>query len=294
MPATIAILLALLGPAASAPPQLPTPIVRIDRPPVPQVPLPQLVSAADYPASALAARERGRVGFRLDVGPHGRVTACAITRSSGSAALDSTTCRLLRARARFAPAIASDGRPVAASFSDVLGWQLPGDEPVVFTGGKDPRYAIPQRFRDAQQAQQAARIAAERFQQSAEPIYRQVARDPRFGGFVYRWSPAPHAVVMFTGDADRRLRRYTRDPRFRAERVDFTLAQLERMKDRFAVELSRLGLRCSSVDGDEEHNRVSAGVPAEDLPRVRAAIAARVIHAPPRLHLKPEGCATFR
>ncbi|MBA3525824.1 MAG: TonB family protein [Sphingomonas sp.] len=54
--------------------------------------------------TALARREQGRVEFRLDVGENGRVTGCTITRSSGSRWLDSTTCRILRSRARYTPA----------------------------------------------------------------------------------------------------------------------------------------------------------------------------------------------
>ena len=33
------------------------------------------------------------------------------------------------------------------------------------------------------------------------------------------------------------------------------------MTERVPGELSRLGLKCFSVDGDEEHNRVTVGAP---------------------------------
>lgn len=138
------------------------------------------------------------------------------------------------------------------------------------------------------------RLPAARFQQEVHRLHERVSADPAFGGLILRWSPEPHAVVMFTGDAEARLRRYTSDPRFRAQRVELTLAELERMKDRFGVQLARLGLRCFSVDGDEEHNMVTVGAPATELERVRAAIRAREVQAPARLRLVEQGCAEFR
>lgn len=84
-----------------------------------------LFSDQDYPAAALAAREQGVVGFALDVGANGRVAACAVTRSSGSAALDDATCRVLRSRARFTPALDSAGAPTADRMLGRIIWRLP-------------------------------------------------------------------------------------------------------------------------------------------------------------------------
>jgi TonB family protein len=84
-----------------------------------------LVSDSDYPAAALQAREEGMVEFRLDVGANGRATDCIVIRSSGSAALDSTTCRIMRSRARFTPALDAQGRPVGDSTMARIGWKLP-------------------------------------------------------------------------------------------------------------------------------------------------------------------------
>lgn len=89
-----------------------------------------LLSDADYPASAIAAREQGAVEFRLDIGVNGRVTGCAITRSSGSAALDSTTCRLLQSRARFTPARDAAGTPAPDRVAGKIVWTLPAPAPV--------------------------------------------------------------------------------------------------------------------------------------------------------------------
>jgi protein TonB len=87
--------------------------------------LQDLISAADYPASALAMRAEGRVWFILTIGINGRVADCAITASSGSRALDSATCRLVRARGRFTPAIDTNGMPAVGMIEDALEWRLP-------------------------------------------------------------------------------------------------------------------------------------------------------------------------
>jgi TonB family protein len=91
----------------------------------PKANLASLFSDEDYPASALAARESGRVEFVLQVGVTGRVEGCMVTRSSGSSALDSTTCRLLRSRARFTPARDTLGNPAASASSGYIYWRLP-------------------------------------------------------------------------------------------------------------------------------------------------------------------------
>ena len=84
------------------------------------------VSAADYPPSAIAGRQEGRVRMDLTIGPDGRVRACTIIRSSGSAALDATSCRLLTRRARFIPARDSHGMPATGHLPEEIVWRLPG------------------------------------------------------------------------------------------------------------------------------------------------------------------------
>src|SRR5918993_124760 len=112
---------AVPAPPPGPPPQLP---IIVD-PPRARAPLQALISELDYPASALANREQGRVEFRLDVGANGRVLRCTITRSSGSSALDATTCRILRSRARYTPARNSNGMPVGYPVEDAVEWRLP-------------------------------------------------------------------------------------------------------------------------------------------------------------------------
>ena len=82
-------------------------------------------SADDYPAASMRNREQGRTSFRLQVGPNGRVTSCSILRSSGSAALDSTTCAILQRRAGLLPALDAEGKPVPDTVRGTIEWKLP-------------------------------------------------------------------------------------------------------------------------------------------------------------------------
>lgn len=127
--------LAQLGPcmteaatAANFPPPPPPPPPRAARPPSPIVPIHRLFSDGDYPAEAVKARQQGNVRFRLMVNKEGRVEHCRITGSSGSPVLDSATCRLVRARARFTPALDAKGKPAPDTFSAVIAWRLPGSQ----------------------------------------------------------------------------------------------------------------------------------------------------------------------
>jgi TonB family protein len=116
-------------PPAPAPPPPPPPTA----PPLPNQPprpfSPHIIGNADYPAAALRAGEEGMVAFTLTVDPSGRATGCAITESSGSALLDSTTCSLLVRRARFRPATDEGGRPVTGTFRSKVIWRLPPPPP---------------------------------------------------------------------------------------------------------------------------------------------------------------------
>jgi protein TonB len=79
----------------------------------------------DYPHQAQRARATGAVTVTYMVGVDGRVTSCSVAESSGHASLDATTCHLLRARFRFAPARDSGGRPREAERSFRMVWRLP-------------------------------------------------------------------------------------------------------------------------------------------------------------------------
>ncbi|HEY5722836.1 MAG TPA: TonB family protein [Allosphingosinicella sp.] len=118
------ILRAAPPPAPPPPPRPGDPVRRA----TPVVPLPSLFSADDYPAAALRAEEEGVVGYRMAIDREGRVVGCDITSSSGSASLDSTTCRLIRARARFRPARTAKGKKTADVIHGRIWWRFP-EEP---------------------------------------------------------------------------------------------------------------------------------------------------------------------
>lgn len=83
------------------------------------------VSDEDYPSSAVRNEEQGTTRFRLGVGPDGRVKDCSVTSSSGSSALDATTCRLMKQRAKFTPARNSDGEATSDTVTSAIRWVLP-------------------------------------------------------------------------------------------------------------------------------------------------------------------------
>jgi protein TonB len=87
--------------------------------------LADLLSDEDYPAAATRAEEEGTVAFRLDVAADGSVSACTVTSSSGSATLDAATCRIMRYRAHFTPALDRKGRPTTDEVNSRVRWVLP-------------------------------------------------------------------------------------------------------------------------------------------------------------------------
>lgn len=81
----------------------------------------------DYPSRALREEREGTTGFRVTVGPDGRVTDCQITSSSGHPDLDEATCANVRRRARFNPAKDGEGQPTSGSYSNRVRWVIPKD-----------------------------------------------------------------------------------------------------------------------------------------------------------------------
>jgi protein TonB len=85
------------------------------------------VSDEDYPSSAVRNEEQGTTRFRLAVGPDGKVKECTVTSSSGSSALDATTCRLMKQRAKFSPAKNNRGELTSDTVTSAIRWVLPTD-----------------------------------------------------------------------------------------------------------------------------------------------------------------------
>jgi len=122
----------------SAPPPAapPAPVLA---PPAPAAPRYQPVAAVakgspgdwatpdDYPSRPLREGVQGTTGFRVSVGTNGRVTGCEVTSSSGNAELDAATCKLVSARARFAPAKDGEGQPTTGAYANRVKWVIPKD-----------------------------------------------------------------------------------------------------------------------------------------------------------------------
>ena len=81
----------------------------------------------DYPSRALREEREGTTGFRVAVGPDGKVTDCTVTSSSGHSDLDEAACANIRRRARFAPAVDGNGNPTTGSYSNRVRWVIPKD-----------------------------------------------------------------------------------------------------------------------------------------------------------------------
>lgn len=79
---------------------------------------------SDYPRSALDAGIGGTVYIRFVVKPNGRIGDCRVTRSSGNAALDQTTCRLIQRRFRYWPARDEWGRRIADVVNGEHVWEV--------------------------------------------------------------------------------------------------------------------------------------------------------------------------
>ncbi|MDE2404988.1 MAG: TonB family protein [Sphingomonadales bacterium] len=84
------------------------------------------ITDSDYPHEAREARQQGVTHTRVEVDANGRPSACTIRRSSGSALLDQTTCRLILKRFRFAPARDATGRAIADAVDYDQEWSITG------------------------------------------------------------------------------------------------------------------------------------------------------------------------
>lgn len=123
----------------TVPPPVPPPV--IVAPAAPAAPAPRVqpkqatpkgnpgnwATTNDYPTRALREEREGTTGFRVTVGPDGRVTSCSVTSSSGSSDLDEATCSNVTRRARFNPATDGEGNPTTGSYSSRVRWVIPKD-----------------------------------------------------------------------------------------------------------------------------------------------------------------------
>lgn len=87
------------------------------------------ITIDDYPASAAQAGAEGIVLTRFVVDRSGQPTNCVIAQSSGNAALDEVSCRIVTERFRYEPARNAAGRRIEDSRAQRFVWQLPEPTP---------------------------------------------------------------------------------------------------------------------------------------------------------------------
>jgi periplasmic protein TonB len=111
-------------PQPNRPESAPSTSWRVVQPARPHVRLASLITANDYPASALRNGDEGATAFRLEINRDGAVARCIITGSSGSSALDDATCQVMSRRARFSPARDASGSAIEGSHDSLVVWRL--------------------------------------------------------------------------------------------------------------------------------------------------------------------------
>ena len=116
-----------LAPVAAPPAPAPPPPRIQPKKAVPKGSPANWATTNDYPTRALREERAGTTGFRVSVGPDGRVTSCSVTSSSGSPDLDEATCSNVTRRARFTPATDGEGNPTTDSYSNRIRWVIPTD-----------------------------------------------------------------------------------------------------------------------------------------------------------------------
>lgn len=96
----------------------------LTRPALPTVSPNKWLGSFDYPQSMLFSGSMAIVDFRLDIAETGNVSGCSITGSTLPKEAATTTCDLLRRRAKFTPAQDAEGKPVKSYFVSSVRWVI--------------------------------------------------------------------------------------------------------------------------------------------------------------------------
>lgn len=92
---------------------------------MPEAPLIRYFNFTDYPMQAIRREEQGTVSAVLLIDETGAIRDCMVQQTSGVAALDAQTCMVIKSRAKFRPAIGTDGKPARSSFTQRIRWEMP-------------------------------------------------------------------------------------------------------------------------------------------------------------------------
>jgi protein TonB len=80
------------------------------------------ITPADYPRELRGSGKQGIVGIEVSIGASGAITACRVTKSSGSAELDAAACDATLRKAKFLPRLGRDGLPMDSTYSRSIRW----------------------------------------------------------------------------------------------------------------------------------------------------------------------------
>ncbi len=83
------------------------------------------LASSDYPLDSLAKGEQAIIRFRLMVDAAGQPTQCAVQAAIARGDFARITCDLLKRRARFQPAKASDGQAISSYYVNSVRWIIP-------------------------------------------------------------------------------------------------------------------------------------------------------------------------
>ena len=83
------------------------------------------IVSTDYPVNMLSAGQPAIVEFRMSVGTDGNPASCHIQSTTRPKEFDKAVCGSLMKRARFAPALDAEGKPLASFYRNSVRFALP-------------------------------------------------------------------------------------------------------------------------------------------------------------------------
>lgn len=100
-------------------------VAKLSRPTTPSNNPASWITTSDYPTQAMFQGTGGIVQFRLDVNSIGKVTGCYILSRTSPDLFADQTCRLIKQRARFQPALDSEGRAISSFYVNKVRFYAP-------------------------------------------------------------------------------------------------------------------------------------------------------------------------
>ena len=96
----------------------------VSQPAMPKQPLASYFSTNDYPAVAVRSEATGTVAMVTLIDETGKVASCMVTQTSGYASLDAQSCAIISGRAKFDPALGTDGKPAKSGAIQRIRWVM--------------------------------------------------------------------------------------------------------------------------------------------------------------------------